>query len=203
MNLRKWVASCVTFFPSTRYTDRPMPDFTALDEPQLVERARQDPDAFGVLYQRYLTPLYRYLYRRLGNSHDAEDLTAQVFIEVLDGLVNHRYLESGCFIAWLFTIARRRSVDFYRQHPVVPLDDLPSADPGLLAVIEKGEDLQRLTDLVARLEPYRQDLLRLRFSAGLSFAEIGQIEGRSEAAVKMTIYRTLAHLREQWEVENE
>jgi RNA polymerase sigma-70 factor (ECF subfamily) len=179
-----------------------MPDFTALDEAILVEHARRNPDAFGVLYRRYLTPLYRYLYHRLGNLHDAEDLTAQVFTEALEGLLNQRYREGNCFAAWLFTIARRRTVDFYRQRPVEQLDDPPSAEPGLLVAIEKGEDLQRLARLLAQLDADRQELLRMRFSAGLSFDQIGQIEGRSEAAVKMMVYRTLQHLRDQWELEN-
>ena len=156
-----------------------------------------------MLYRRYLTPLYRYLFQRLGNSHDAEDLTAQVFTEALEGLVAQRYHEGGCFTAWLFTIARRRTVDFYRRRPVEELDDPPSPDPSLVAAIEKGEDIKRLEYLLAQLDENHQELLLMRFSANLSFAEIGQIEGRSEAAVKMAIYRTLEHLREQWEVENE
>lgn len=178
-----------------------MPNFTAMDDAALVDHARHNPDAFGALYQRYVTPLYRYLYRRVGSTHDAEDLTAQVFTEALEGLFANRYRESRCFLAWLFTIARRRAVDFYRRRPVEPLDDPPSPEPGLLAAVEKGEDLQRLGRLLARLDEDRRELLRLRFSAGLSFAQIAQIEGRSEAAVKMMVYRTLESLRDQWEVE--
>jgi len=179
-----------------------MQNFTAMDDAALVEQARRNPDAFGALYRRYLTPIYRYLYRRLGNVHNAEDLTAQVFTEALEGMVNHRYRESGCFVAWLFSIARRRIADFYRQRPEEELADPAAPDPSLLAAIEKGEDLQRLALLLAQLDEERQELLRMRFSAGLSFGQIGQIEGRSEAAVKMMIYRTLEHLRDQWEVEN-
>ncbi len=180
-----------------------MTDFTGMDDAVLVKHATKDPEAFGVLYRRYLTPLYRYLYQRLGNSHDAEDLTAQVFTEALEGLVHHRYRENGCFAAWLFTIARRRAVDFYRQKPVEQLDDPPSPEPGLLAAIEKSENLQRLAHLLSQLDEDRRELLRMRFSTGLSYAKIGQIEGRSEAAVKMMIYRTLEHLHIQWEAENE
>ena len=88
------------------------------NEAALIEEAQHNPEAFARLYQRYLTPLYRYLYRRLSNAHDAEDLTTQVFIDVLEGLATHRYREGGCFVAWLFTIARRRLVDFYRQRTV-------------------------------------------------------------------------------------
>jgi DNA-directed RNA polymerase specialized sigma24 family protein len=99
------------------------------NEATLVEEARHNPEAFAALYRRYFTPLYRYLYRRLSNAHDAEDLTTQVFIDVLEGLATHRYREGGCFVAWLFTIARRRLVDFYRQRPSAPLDDPPSLNP--------------------------------------------------------------------------
>ncbi len=180
-----------------------MLDFTAMDDSTLVEFARQDSDAFSALYQRYLTPLYRYLYRRIGDPHDAEDLTAQVFIEVLEGLTAGRYREGGCFAAWLFTIARRRTVDLYRQRPNEFLNDPPSPEPGLLAGIEAEEDMHRLTGLLAQLDGTHQELLRLRFSAKLSFAQIGRVEGRSEAAVKMAVYRTLEHLRDQWRRKSE
>jgi len=172
------------------------------DEASLVEAARREPDAFAALYRRYLTPVYRYLLRRLSNIHDAEDLTAQVFTEALEGLVTHHYRKGGCFAAWLFTIARRRLVDFYRQRPSASLRDPPSSEPGLLATVEKGEDLKHLTHLVAQLDEERQELLRLRFSAGLSFAQIGVLEGRTEAAVKMALYRAIDFLHEQWEEEN-
>lgn len=172
------------------------------DEAALVEAARHDAEAFAALYRRYLTPLYRYLFNRLTNVHDAEDLTTQVFIEALEGLAAHRYREGGCFSAWLFTIARRRLVDFYRRHPHAALHDPPSPEPGLPARVEKSEDMQRLAGLLAQLDEDQQELLRLRFSAGLSFAEIGLLDGRSEAAVKMAVYRTLQHLRARWEVKN-
>jgi RNA polymerase sigma-70 factor (ECF subfamily) len=61
------------------------------DEAALIERARRDPEAFAALYRQYLTPVHRYLYRRLGNVHDVEDLTAQVFIEALEGLRANRF----------------------------------------------------------------------------------------------------------------
>jgi RNA polymerase sigma-70 factor (ECF subfamily) len=172
------------------------------DEPALIEAARSDSDAFSILYQRYLTPVYRYLLRRLNNVHDAEDLTTVVFTEVLEGLVSHRYREGGCFAAWIFTIARRRLIDFYRQQPEAPLNDPPSPEPGLLTSVEKGEDLDHLEQLLTQLDEQHQELLRLRFSAGLSFTEIGKLEKRSEAAVKMALYRTLDYLRAHWEDEN-
>jgi len=178
-----------------------MPSNTLQDEASLIERARRDPSAFAALYHRYLTPLYRYLYRRLGNTHDAEDLTAQVFTEALEGLVAYR--ERGKFVAWLFTIARHRLTDFYRQRvPAALDDDLPSVEPDLLTAIETNDDHSHIASLLAQLDDEKQELLRLRFAAGLSFAEIAALEGRREAAVKMTIYRSLDWLRNHWEAEN-
>ncbi len=176
---------------------------TNQDETTLIEKARYDPEAFAGLYRRYLTPIYRYLLSRVNNIHDAEDISTQVFIEALEGLATSRYKKGGCFVAWLFTIARRRLVDFYRQHSELPLDDPPSLEPGLLAGVEKGEEVQQLTRLLAQLDEGHRELLRLRFSAGLSFAEIALLEERSEAAVKMAVYRTLDFLRTHWEDENE
>lgn len=176
---------------------------SSLDEAILVEQAQRAPAAFSVLYHRYLTPVYRYLYRRLGNPHDAEDLTAQVFTEALENLLAHRYSERGKFAAWLFSIARRKLTDFHRQRIPLPLEDQLVHDSDLLDAIETGDDHSQITRLLAMLDDHKQELLRLRFAAGLSFAVIATLEGRSEAAVKMAIYRALDWLRNQWEADNE
>jgi RNA polymerase sigma-70 factor (ECF subfamily) len=173
-----------------------------LDEITLIESARHEPEAFAVLYQRYLPRVYRYLYLRLGNQHDSEDIASQVFIETLEGLRRHRYKENGCFPAWLFTIVRRRLVDFQRQRVPISLEEHPSSDPDLLDRIQSDEDLERLSLLLADLDEEKQELLRLRFAAELSFAEIAALENQSEAAVKMTVYRAIDWLRKHWETEN-
>jgi RNA polymerase sigma-70 factor, ECF subfamily len=179
----------------------PMPDYTALDDAALVKNARGDADAFAALHHRYLTPLYRYLYRRLGNEKDAEDLTSQVFTEVLEGLAVYR--ERGRFASWLFTIARRRLVDLYRERVPVELDDPPDGMPGLQVVLEQDETYSHLADLLAQLSEEQQEILRLRFAAGLDFAEIATILGRNTGAVKMNLYRTLVWLRANWEIVHE
>jgi RNA polymerase sigma-70 factor (ECF subfamily) len=172
------------------------------DEDKLVEKARHDTVAFASLYKRYLTPIYRYLLSRLNNLHDAEDLTAQVFTEALEGLVADRYQNGGNFAAWLFTIARRRLVDFYRQHPTSQLADPPSQEPSLLSIVENNENIQHLSRLLAQLDEEHRELLRLRFSAGLSFSQISLLDGRSEPAVKMAFYRTISFLQKHWESDN-
>jgi len=175
----------------------PMTEYQSLDDAALVDRARDNSDAFAALYHRYLTPLYRYLYHRVGNEKDAEDLAAQVFTEVLEGLETYR--ERGRFASWLFTIARRRLIDLYRQRATVPLDDPPCEALNLDDALEHCESQERLDHLLTRLDEDQLELLRLRFSAGLKFSEIASILGKNKGAVKMRLYRTLDWLRVAWE----
>ena len=176
----------------------------AIDDVVLVRAARHDPVAFAALYRRYVTPIYRYLYSRVGNAADAEDITAQTFIAALEGLPGYR--ERGNFAAWLFTIAHNKAADHHReQHPHLPLDealDSPRHGEHPLASMMRKEALQRLSALVAGLEEDKQELLRLRFIAGLTYRQIGTILGRSEGAVKMSIRRLLHRLEAELEVNN-
>jgi RNA polymerase sigma-70 factor (ECF subfamily) len=170
-------------------------------EADLVEAAHNDPAAFGELYRRYVVRIYRYLYSHVGAAETAEDLTAQVFCAVWEGIT--QYKEQGNFAAWLFRIARNKASDHFRRHrPSLPLDKaalLLSEEFDPQASLEKQEDLHRLSDLVARLPADQLELLRLRFAADLSFAQMAALLGRNEAAVKMSLYRLLDHFKSDWE----
>ena len=176
-----------------------MTDYSNLEDSQLIANIRQDAKAFDALYHRYLPRLYRYCLQRVNDTQQAEDVSAQVFFEVLSGLMNGKYHETGSFAAWLFTIARRRVVDHYRSPEVEPLQESHSHDPEIPRHVEVFDEKQQLFTLLKSLDEDRQELLRLRFAAELSFEEIALIDGRKPAAVKMDIYRTLDQLRENWE----
>lgn len=172
----------------------PAPSF-ADDEPLLIEAARQNPEAFDALYCRYLNPVYRYLFSRVQNQADAEDLTAQVFIEVLEGLA--RYRDRGTFAAWLFTIARRRAIDHHRRkRPVVTLDENHEHpdEPDPLAQLLANERLHALARHLQTLKDDDRELLRLRFAAELTFPEIANVLHRRPAAVKMALHRLLRRI---------
>ncbi len=172
----------------------------------LVRQAQQNPAAFAALYRRYVAPIHRYLYSRLGNIADAEDVTAEVFTEALRSLP--RYRERGAFAAWLFTIARRKAVDHHRHTAAhLPFDETPipgdpiGVDP--LSQSIRQEALEELGHLVRRLSEDEQELLRLRFAAGLSYRQIGELVGRSEAAAKMAVHRLCKELGAAWEAGND
>jgi RNA polymerase sigma-70 factor (ECF subfamily) len=174
-------------------------------EEALVQKAKTDPEAFGVLYERYVDKIYNYIYYRTGNHHDAEDLTARVFFQALNHIA--RYVQRGApFSSWLYRIAHNLVANWHRDHSrrkVVSLDVLP-------AVSNRGEDgpfqqaawsEQRDTLLAAirQLPDDRQELLILKFVEHLPNAEIGQIMGRSEGAIKSLYHRTLVSLRQELE----
>jgi RNA polymerase sigma-70 factor, ECF subfamily len=175
------------------------------DDSSLAAAARRDPAAFSKLYQRYVTRVYRYIYSHVGNEQDAEDITAQVFGSAWEGL--SRYREQGQFASWLFRIARNKTNDFYRsRREHLSIDELADKlweemDP--LETVERREVLHRLAVLVDDLRGDEQELVRLRFAAGLSHAEIATLMGRSEGAIKMALHRLLRRLQAEWEKGNE
>ena len=185
------------------HTKQVSPDLATLPDSTLIERSRNgDSNAFAELYHRYLTPVYRFIFRRVGgDTAAAEDLTSQVFLEALDHLTGYR--ERGRFVAWLFTITRRRLADRFRKASMDSLEDVPESVLGVPDGLEDRQDMHQLRQILQTLDDDQRELLQLRFSAELSFAEIAEVVGRNEAAVKMSLYRVLDKLRKQWEVGNE
>jgi RNA polymerase sigma-70 factor (ECF subfamily) len=173
------------------------------EEMALIKSAQADPTEFARVYQQYIRPVYRYFYSRTGQAAEAEDLTAQTFLEAMEGL--SRYRSNGPFAAWLFTIARRRAIDHFRRHkPQIAMnEEQKDISPDPLAEVIGREEASQLTGLISGLKPADQELLRLRFAAGLGFAEIARLVGRREAAVKMGLYRLLRRLESELEKSHE
>lgn len=170
------------------------------DEDACIEAAKVNPHAFGELYERYVDRIYNYIFHRVGNVHDAEDLTSRTFFRALSHL--HSYQNQGVpFSAWLYRIAHNLVANWHRdrrRRQVVALDELiisslPHEHPEALA--EFQDKAQQLRAAIQRLDASRQELLVLKFSEGLSNAEIGHIMGRSEGAIKSLYHRTLLAIR--------
>ncbi len=162
---------------------------------ELVTLAQRDPHAFALLYARYLDPVHRYCYRRLGSREAAEDATSLVFAKALSALP--RYHDTS-FRRWLFTIAHHVIVDRYRDtHPAHPLDaayevrdDGPSPEELAIAADER----RSVHALLTRLPEHQRRVVELRL-AGLTGPEIAHTLGRTQANVDVTQYRAVARLR--------
>lgn len=172
----------------------------------LARRAKNDREAFGVLYERHVTAIYRYVFYRVGSVEDAEDLTARVFARALKHV--HNYNDRGVpFTAWLYRIAHNVVANFHRdnsRHPSVPLDemdvhggfDVQHDEADHDQRIDGERERERLLKAIRRLPEERQHLIVLKFVEQLQNAEIGQIMKRSEGAIKSLYHRTLLQLRE-------
>ena len=164
-------------------------------------QSREGLPPFEILYDRYHTRVYRYLYARLRDENDAADLLQQVFL--LAWKQGHGYEPSrGSVATWLLSIAHHRLVDFYRvTRPSVPwetVSDSAAPDETPEAQIISEDSLTLVKKLLDGLSLPEQELLALRFAGGLASAEIAAIVGKSEAATKKRITRLLQRLREQY-----
>lgn len=176
-------------------------EVTALtEEAALVMAAKKNPDSFGLLYERYVDRVYAYIYNRIGNAQDAEDLTARTFYQALSRLAS--YEDRGFpFSAWLFRIAHNLVANWHRDHSkrrFLSLDRVwsHSRDEALPDErVEQEEKHGALWEAIERLPDDRRDLLIYKFSSRLSNVEIGKIMNKSESAIKSLYFRTLAALR--------
>ena len=180
--------------------DRKLQSMIQDNIPALVNAARKDPAAFGVLYDRYVQSIYRYVFSRVGGTHEAEDITSQTFMAAYEAL--ERYRERGQFSAWLFRIARSKLNDHFRrsrrQVGLEAVGEILDREDALGTLI-RAEELSRIRSIISHLDDEEQELIRLRYVADLSFAEIADLLGRREDAVKKSVYRLLARLKSQVE----
>ena len=172
------------------------------DERSCVERARTgDPEAVGWLYERYFDRIYKYIYLKVGDPTEAEDITEQVFLKMIEGIANFQW-QGSSFSSWLYRIAHNQVVDTLRQHqrrPQVALepvaDMLPSErdDPHRLA--EKSDFRDHLHEAMHQLTDLQAQVIALKFGAEMSNAEVAAMLDRTEGAVKALQYSALQNLQ--------
>jgi RNA polymerase sigma-70 factor, ECF subfamily len=174
---------------------------TALESEQsdadLVREAKREVAAFGTLYERYYTRVYRYIYHRIGSAPDAEDITALVFMKALEALPSYQSRDRG-FAPWLFRITRNAVVDHYRRgRRLTNLDETfeESARDDPVEDVLEGERRQELHALVGCLSPDQREVVLMRYAADLSFSEIAAALNKNEPAVRMLLHRGLRKLK--------
>ena len=161
-----------------------------------------ETDLYARRYCEHADAVYNYCLWRVRDPIQAEDLTADVFVRAWRA--RKRYdPRRAQFATWLMTIARRTVIDRLRRnarHQAVPLpEDLASPQPGPEALVERDAETARLLALVNRLPAADQDLLALKFGAGLTNREIALTLSKSESAIGSWLHRTIQRLRKEWE----
>lgn len=163
-----------------------------------VRAAQVDRAAFGILYRRYLDPVYGYCFYLLGDHHDAEDATERTFLAAL-GAIDRFRDEGATFRSWLFRIAHNQLANALRTRSRQRTDprDLvrepaTGGDPARLATL--ADDARRLRAALGTLPEDRRQVVVLRFVDGLTAREIGVVLRRSEGAVRVLQHRALRDL---------
>lgn len=163
------------------------------DEEQLVLQAARDPQAFDELYRKYVNRVYAYHLVRTANREEAEDLTSLTFLAALEGIKNYRH--QSCFPVWLFSIARRKLVDHYRQSNKPLSDTTEKTIIDLEDYVDQRLRLKQVNHALTSIDPDRVEALCLRFFGQLNTIEISHLLSRSEGAVRNLVYRALQDLR--------
>lgn len=172
------------------------------DERDLVIAAKVNPEAFGELYEKYVVRIHNYHYRHTSSRTEAEDLTSRTFYRALRSLQSYR--ETGApFQAWLFRIAHNLVVNWYRDHrnrPTVSIDveDAPRLISTVVSPetwVSTAETQQKLLEIIESLPEDRKTLIILKYVDRMSNAEIAEVLGRTEGAIKSLYHRTLITLR--------
>ncbi|MEO7071433.1 MAG: sigma-70 family RNA polymerase sigma factor [Nostocoides sp.] len=174
----------------------------------LVELAQKgDAEAFGIIYERYVDQVYRFLYVRVGNAQVAEDLTSETFMRALRRIDSFSW-QGRDIAAWFITIARNLIMDnakSARYRLEVSTADMLDADQRADAapeaeVLTRVRDA-RLVDAIKTLKPEQAECLVLRFLQELSLAETAEVLGKSQGAVKQLQLRAVRALRKELEGE--
>lgn len=172
----------------------------------LLERAKASPNGVVEVYDRYADRLYAYFYKRSGQRELAEDLTSTVFVRFLKALPTLEW-RGLPLEAWLFRTASNALIDHWRKigtHFEVYPDsneegemgwDPPSNDPGPAVHAELEIESERLRAIIARLPPRDQEVLDLRFFAGLEAMEMAELLDITANHASVLVYRALARLR--------
>lgn len=163
----------------------------------LVAAAREEPQEFLALYDRYFERVLGYVRLRIRDATTCEDVTSTVFTTALAQLA--RFRGEGSFAGWLFQIARNAVRDVQRKPLDVPLpDEVAGSEPGAEEEFLARERAAQLQALIRMLEPEQQHLLALRYGAGLAFDEIAAIVGATPGTVRVRMHRILEQLRRRY-----
>jgi RNA polymerase sigma-70 factor (ECF subfamily) len=169
---------------------------------RLVERAQQgERAALEELYLLHFDRIYSYLHMSVGNRHDAEDLTTQTFLKMLESIKKFRW-RAAPFSAWLFRIAHNLAMDHFRANRRwQPEEDVPEPDPGEGSAAEEEalDSIGRasMLELIENLSHEQKQVLTLKFVFNFPNADAAIILGKTEGAIKSLQHRALASLQRQ------
>lgn len=166
-----------------------------------IDKAELDR-AFTELYEQHLRDVYSFLYYRLGNHHDAEDVSEQVFLQAYRHLPKALAESQGRSLRpWLIRIAQNLAINLYRDRSRKPQSPLEAAGEFATVhdtedLVESREELDQVFEKVAELSDDRREALIMRFALGMDNGEIARAMGKTEGATKVLLHRAIKQLEQ-------
>jgi RNA polymerase sigma-70 factor (ECF subfamily) len=169
------------------------------DEESLIRRAQQhDQVALTRIYEENFDRIYRYIVLKIGDRTEAEDMTQQVFLNMLKSISSYKW-QGMPFTSWLYRIAHNQIVDYLRKksrRATVPIDETIAAagdDPARAAL--GRVEIEEVAVAAKKLTMAQQEVISLRFAGELSVAEVARVMGKSEGAIKALQHSAIVALR--------
>ncbi len=165
-------------------------------EAALAEQAKKDETAFSQLYEKYLPKIFAYVTRRIGNRHEAEDLTSNIFVRVLENMKNFDSTKSS-FKTWIYTIATRMMIDYFRTQKNRRTEGIemaetvagPEKNPHQQA--EENQQREKVLSVIDQLGDRHQQILMLKYFSGFSTPELALALDVTENNASVMVHRAL------------
>lgn len=163
-------------------------------------QTKKDQEAFALLYDEYVEPIYRFVYFKISHREEAEDVTGEVFLKCWQYLSGGKGKEIRSFSALLYTIARNQVIEVYRnraKRPTAALDEEndPGDKGGTRQMLESKEDAEKILLVLRKLKQEYQEVLLLRYVEEFSIGEISAITGKTNTSIRVTLHRALKKLK--------
>lgn len=171
------------------------------NEEKLIKRAQKgEGECFGQLYHHYSDQIYRYIFLKVSNKQEAEDLTHDVFLSAWQNLESYRS-KGYPFSSWLYNIAHNKVIDHYRtRKPHYSIEGLDENFIKTVNTLDQRFDqklgLEEIKKVLQRLSAEQQDVIVMRFIEDLSHREIAAALNKSEGAVRLIQHRAIQNLKE-------
>lgn len=175
------------------------------EEKYLIKKAKEgDSEAFGKLYDIHLTPIYRFVFLRVSNKTDAEDITQQIFLKAWKNIEGFEYKQGAKFSSWLYRITRNTIIDHYRtskehidiesisEHRFIEYKDKDD-------FIDEEMKMTSIMKAISKLNESDQELVIMKYIEDLPNGEIASLTDKSEGAVRVACHRALKRLKKEIE----
>jgi len=166
---------------------------------ELIAAAKENQNAFGALYEKYLGSVYRYLWKRVGKSKEiAEDLVQETFLRAFSSLprITAQY---SSYLGYLMKIAKNLLISYYRKKKPITMQTLPDIPVEIKSKIESSFDATLLLEKMSFLRPDEEKALLLRYRDGMKIAHVARELSRSENATKLLLSRARKKLKKRLE----